>query len=277
MKTENTPLQRSVRDLLLPAFELCEEAPEIIGHFCGTFEREAQRHGIARFMVAPSYWSKRVPRERIGIIAGLDGRDEIAPRVLLGMIDDFSREVEPPFNLLPVVYPLANPAGFEAATKSPPGGADLTAENWASSTEPEIRILEREIRSCHFHGLILMQETDAEVPSVRLHHSTIQFQRVLCALGAAAGVTPQRVIFWGTLEDHGACGVFADLPEAPWLVALQIPRKALHDAELAHDAQCFLESFLGFYARRQGQLPPGAGSVLNPAPRPSARVLLAQA
>jgi hypothetical protein len=269
--------RRSVRELFMPAFELCEEAPEVIGQICGTFERAGERHGIARFLVAPSYWEQRRPEERIAFVGGLDGRDEVGPRLLLSLLERLALDLEPPYNLLPIVYPVANPAGYEAGTALPPGGADLTRENWSRSRQPEIAILEKEVRSCHFQGLVLIQETDAETPSVALHDSTLQFRRVLCALSAAAGVVPERVEFGGTLADDGATAVFSDLPESPWLVSLRIPRAALHQAHLAEDALEFLTAFLGFYARRQGHLPPGAGSLLNRAAKPTPEALLSHA
>ena len=269
--------RRSVRELYLPAFELCEEAPEVIGQICGSFVREQQRHGIARFLVAPSYWELHRPEERIGLISGLDGRDEIGPRLLLRFLERLALDLEPPFNLLPIVYPVANPAGYEAGTQLPPGGADLNVENWARCPQPEVTILERELRSCHFQGLVLVQETDDDKPSVALHDTTLQFQRVLCALSAAAGIAPERVEFGGTLAEHGICAVFADLPETPWLVSLRVPRAALHQEQIAEDTLNFLIAFLGFYARRQGHLPPGAGSLLNRSAKPSTQALLSHA
>ena len=102
---------------------------------------------------------------RVGIFAGIHG-DEIAGvhaaveflRVL-ALEPDLARGYELS------IYPLCNPAGFAAGTRHAPSGRDLNREFWIGSPEPEVALLEREIRATRFDGLISLH-ADEDTPGL---------------------------------------------------------------------------------------------------------------
>lgn len=57
-------------------------------------------------------------------------------------------------------YPVCNPSGFERNTRLSASGHDLNTEFWNQTNEPEVLLLQREILSQFFHGLITL-ETDS--------------------------------------------------------------------------------------------------------------------
>jgi predicted deacylase len=57
-------------------------------------------------------------------------------------------------------YPICNPTGFEDNTRHSRHGRDLNREFWKNSTEAEVRILENELRTQHFQGLIQLHADD---------------------------------------------------------------------------------------------------------------------
>src|SRR5207302_6550772 len=57
-------------------------------------------------------------------------------------------------------YPLVNPSGFEDRTRLSRAGCDLNREFWRDSAQPEVRILEEEIRRQRFDGMISLHSDD---------------------------------------------------------------------------------------------------------------------
>jgi predicted deacylase len=57
-------------------------------------------------------------------------------------------------------YPVCNPTGFESGQRFSASGKDLNREFWRDSREPEVALLEREIREHRFHGLISLHSDD---------------------------------------------------------------------------------------------------------------------
>lgn len=58
------------------------------------------------------------------------------------------------------LYPLCNPTGFIDATRASRECADLNREFWRGSTEPEVQLLEAEIRRQRFDGIISLHTDD---------------------------------------------------------------------------------------------------------------------
>jgi hypothetical protein len=58
------------------------------------------------------------------------------------------------------LYPICNPTGFEDGTRHARSGHDLNREFWRGSSDPEIGLLERELLTQKFHGLIALHSDD---------------------------------------------------------------------------------------------------------------------
>jgi protein MpaA len=104
----------------------------------------------------------KVVKERIqiGIFAGIHG-DE--PGGILGVMD-FLRELDEhpelgrDFEIW--VYPICNPGGCTDGTRNSRSGYDLNRQFWKNSTQPEVRLLEDEIRRRNFDGIIALHSDD---------------------------------------------------------------------------------------------------------------------
>jgi hypothetical protein len=57
-------------------------------------------------------------------------------------------------------YPVCNPTGFEDATRFSRNGKDLNREFWKNSREPEVRLLQAELISRSFQGIISLHTDD---------------------------------------------------------------------------------------------------------------------
>lgn len=100
------------------------------------------------------------PRIELGIFAGIHGDEEAS---ILGLID-FVRQL----NAHPELgreyqiwlYPVCNPAGFLDGTRHSRSGKDLNREFWIDSPEPEVRLMEEELRRRKFQGIIALHTDD---------------------------------------------------------------------------------------------------------------------
>ncbi len=58
------------------------------------------------------------------------------------------------------LYPACNPTGLQDKTRHARGGKDLNREFWKNSSEPEVQLLQAELVSRRFDGLISMHTDD---------------------------------------------------------------------------------------------------------------------
>ena len=58
-------------------------------------------------------------------------------------------------------YPVCNPTGFEDGTRFSRNGKDLNREFWKNSAEPEVRLLQAELVSRSFQGIISLHTDDS--------------------------------------------------------------------------------------------------------------------
>lgn len=91
---------------------------------------------------------------RIGLFAGIHGDETAGSHALarFGQLVGENPALAQGYSLF--LYPVCNPTGFEYATAASRRGKDLNQEFWRNSAEPEIAILEEEIRANKFHGIV---------------------------------------------------------------------------------------------------------------------------
>jgi murein peptide amidase A len=58
------------------------------------------------------------------------------------------------------IYPMCNPTGLADGTRCFRSGADLNRQFWQNSAEPEVGLLEAEIRNQKFEGIISLHTDD---------------------------------------------------------------------------------------------------------------------
>ncbi|HWQ91407.1 MAG TPA: hypothetical protein VN673_07030, partial [Clostridia bacterium] len=92
------------------------------------------------------------------------------------------------------VYPICNPTGFEDNTRNSRRGRDLNREFWKGSVETEVQILEHELRTRRFSGIIQLHTDDTSegvYGFVRGHTLTENLLRP--ALREAGKILPRNV------------------------------------------------------------------------------------
>jgi len=147
-----------IKKTLLPLFLLAGESDTLRAESLGFWRVGEDRFWLPRFTFRRTRLKKS--RIKVGIFATIHG-DE--PAGLHGLIDFLEALVKNPelgkdYDLR--IYPLCNPSGFVDGTRHSRSGLDLNREFWKNSTEPEVRLLEKELLTQHFAGTIALHSDD---------------------------------------------------------------------------------------------------------------------
>jgi protein MpaA len=185
LKLENG--RRSIPFLLEPLSELSGVRFEPLG----LFQAGNRQYSLPRFTFCGPNGGDPI---RIGIFATIHGDEPAGALAAIKFLTDMVREPELAESFLLHIYPLCNPTGFEDDTRNSRSGKDLNREFWKSSAEPEIEILEHELRTQHFSGIIQLHADDTSdgiYGFVRGHTLTENLLRP--ALSEAGKILPRNV------------------------------------------------------------------------------------
>ena len=142
-------LQRLVEPLL--------SAPGLKVEFLGPFEINGKPYSVPRITF---YASKSPDPIRLGIFAAIHGDEPAGALGLVQFLLELAGQPEWASGYQIQAYPVCNPTGFEDDTRCSRRGRDLNREFWKESAEPEVQILEKELNSQHFAGLIQLHADD---------------------------------------------------------------------------------------------------------------------
>ena len=251
-----SPLQ-SLRDLLLPLLQLVSESDVLRADSLGYLRSGGDLFFLPRFVFQRTHRVK--PRIKVGIFAGLHG-DE--PGSIFGLIELIrALDAHPPvgreYQLW--LYPVCNPSGYADGTRESRGGRDLNREFWKNSAEPEVQLLERELREHRFNGIISLHCDDHSDGLRGSVEGTSMSQYLLKpALAAAeralASIAAPRINGFHALNGTIASredGAFQAPPEqktAPFEIVLEVPRRAPLQLQ-AHAFLFALHEILATYRR----------------------------
>jgi murein peptide amidase A len=260
------PVQSSHRSLDLltgPLSEIARRSASLTVREPGRFEFAGQNLELPRYMfLGPTGGAEPL---RIGIFAGLHGDEPAASFALLRFLRLLEDKPEIARGYCLFLYPVSNPTGFVDNTRHNRDGKDLNREFWLGSRQPEIRLLESELRSHAFHGLISLHTDDTSDGLYGYAYGAVLTQHLLRpALAAAAYFLPrnQRDIIDGFPARDGIIragyeGVLRAPPGVkprPFEVILETPHHAPHylqEAALAVALRTILDEYRKFIAYAQ--------------------------
>jgi hypothetical protein len=93
---------------------------------------------------------------RVGIFAGLHGDETAGVLAVVRFLEQLAVDARPARGYEIHAYPLCNPTGCEDGTRHARSGSDLNREFWTGSLHTEVQLLERELRTMRFDGLIAL-------------------------------------------------------------------------------------------------------------------------
>lgn len=265
MVMENPTLvyPHKLRRLYWPFLALAEECQQVIGTVAGSFTEDGRRYTIPRFTFLGPL--SNVPQKRIALFALLHGDEPAGAAALLKLLQFCAEEPSLATGYDLVCYPVCNPTGYEDGTRFNRSGFDLNREFWRGSLEPEIEILERELRQEQFDGIVALHSDDTSSGIYGYAHGReLNENLVEPALRASERVIPCNVepIIDGFSARAGIIsdcfdGVLRPPPEQrpqPFEVIFETPGRA--DEDLQADAaqvavRAILAEYRGFIAYAQ--------------------------
>ena len=146
------PPRRSIADLLAPLNQIAVNSPNLVANRGAAFEIAGEAYELPRYLfVGPR---GGVALIRIGLFAAIHGDEPEGAHALVQFVKLVEARPELAAGYCLSIYPVCNPTGFEDNTRRSRNGRDLNAEFWKNSLQPEIRILQAELISHSFDGII---------------------------------------------------------------------------------------------------------------------------
>ena len=209
MLTHTEPVYpHKLRRLYWPFLALAEVCQDVVGTVAGSFEFDAKRYTIPRFVFHGP--ATPTPPIRLGLFALLHGDEPAGALGLQRFLDLLVNDPAPAAGYELSLYPLCNPTGYEDQTRHNRAGFDLNREFWRSSALPEVRILEEELRTQNFDGIVALHADDTSDGLYGYTHGRVLNENLLVpALRASQHVlpiNPQSTIDGFKAED----GIIAD-------------------------------------------------------------------
>src|SRR4051812_6666708 len=180
---------------------------------------------------------------RIGFFGAIHGDEPAGTHALMKFLEVLCAEpgLAEGYDLF--FYPVCNPRALAAGTRLTPTGKDLNREFWRNSSEPEVRLLEQEIRTHAFQGLISLHSDDTSDGLYGFVRGAVLTRGLLePALAAAEKIIPRnrKPIIDGFPARNGIIsecydGILTSPPElhpAPFEIILETPQSAPMDAQV---------------------------------------------
>ena len=149
---------RSIADLLAPLEKIAAHSPNLVANHDATFQVGGETYVLPRYLfVGPRGGDTPI---RLGIFAGIHGNEPEGIHALVQFIKLLEARPELAAGYYLSFYPVCNPTGYEDGTRHSRSGKDLNREFWDNSSEPEVRLLQAELQSRSFQGLISLHTDD---------------------------------------------------------------------------------------------------------------------
>jgi len=150
--------RRSIADLLAPLEQVAVKSPNIVVNRDARFEVDGESYVLPRYLfIGPKSGDAPI---RIGIFAAIHGDEPEGAYAAVRFLQFLENYADLAAGYCLSVYPVCNPTGFEDNTRHSRRGKDLNREFWSKSAEPEVGLLQAELVSRSFHGIISLHVDD---------------------------------------------------------------------------------------------------------------------
>lgn len=190
-RTAPRKARRSIADTLAPLDEIAKTSPNLVANHEAWFEADGERYELPRYLfVGPRGGDVPI---RLGIFAGIHGDEPEGVHALVQFVKLLEARPELATGYYISLYPICNPTGFEDGTRHSRAGRDLNREFWRNTAEPEVRLLQAELVSRSFQGIISLHTDDtSEGFYGYAHGATITKHLIEPAIAAAEKFVPRN-------------------------------------------------------------------------------------
>ena len=146
-------IERSIQRLVEPLRGL----PGAQFDWLGPFEVSGRAYNLPRIIFKGQNQTDPI---RIGFFGAIHGDEPAGALAACHFVEELGRNPALAEDFHLQIYPVCNPTGFEDNTRHSRRGRDLNREFWKGSAEPEVQIIENELRAAHFSGLVQLHADD---------------------------------------------------------------------------------------------------------------------
>lgn len=233
--------RRSVARLLEPLEIMASNSVSLISNQGARFEVNGENYVLPRYLyIGPKGGDDPI---RIGIFATIHGDEPEGAHALVQFIRLLEQSPEIARGYCLFIYPVCNPTGYEDNTRYSRRGRDLNREFWNHSTEPEVLLLQSELYSHAFDGIIALHSDDTSSGAYGFVSGATLTKNLLDpALAAANQILPRNndPIIDGFNARNGIIregyqGILSAPPTVrprPFEIVFETPQKAPHFAQV---------------------------------------------
>jgi hypothetical protein len=226
------PRRRVIADLLAPLDKIAADSPNLVANHEAKFAVNGERYELPRYLfVGPRGGDTPI---RLGIFAGIHGDEPEGVHALVQFLQLLEARPELATGYYLSFYPVCNPTGLEDNTRHSRRGRDLNREFWRNSAEPEVKLLEAELQSRSFQGLISLHTDDTSSGFYGFAHGPLLTKSLIApALAAAEQFLPRdrRPVIDGFVARNGVIrigyeGILSAPPKTrprPFEIILETP------------------------------------------------------
>jgi protein MpaA len=150
--------RRSLTDFFAPLEKITTESLSLVAHHDAHFKSKGKTYELTRYsFVGPEGGDTPI---HVGIFAGVHGDEPEGSHALVQFIKLLEAKPDLAQGYCLSFYPICNPTGYEDGTRFSRNGKDLNREFWKTSGEPEVRLLQSELISRSFQGIISLHTDD---------------------------------------------------------------------------------------------------------------------
>jgi hypothetical protein len=158
VREQPRPQRRSLPAVLAPLQELAKSSAYCLTNSLGDFQYGDSSYSLTRFVFdGPTGGGDPI---RLAIFAGVHGDEPSGTLALVRLLRELAQTPELAAGYRIYAYPICNPTGFEDNTRHSRRGKDLNREFWRASEEPEVYLLEQELWTHAFQGIISLHSDD---------------------------------------------------------------------------------------------------------------------
>ena len=152
------PERRAVDRLVAQLDHLADNSDHLFKKPFGQIESNGRSYQLPRYLyLGPTGGGDVI---RIGVFATIHGDEPEGALAITRLVAALEKNPEIAKGYCLFFYPVCNPTGFEDNTRPARSGRDLNREFWTGSAEPEVRLLETEIWTHAFDGIITLHADD---------------------------------------------------------------------------------------------------------------------
>lgn len=156
-------VSRAINEKLSDLYRIAERSLHVFGSPAGPIQgRNGRLHFLPRFVYFGA--SSANAALRLAFYAGLDHRDLRSTLALLKLVEGLALRPDLGQALNLSFFPLVDVLGLAHAVPH----RDLATANWATSTAPELQVLERDTRLRGYDGFIRLESVASDTINIQL-------------------------------------------------------------------------------------------------------------